>query len=75
VLRNAVKAGAGEDGWAALGGVGNHLSNQGSFDCRNFGFSKLSGLFNAIDYFEVQVESRESGTLYSVRKRPKKLAA
>jgi uncharacterized LabA/DUF88 family protein len=75
MLRNAVAAGAGEDGWAALGGVGNHLSNQGSFDCRNYGFSKLSGLFNAIDCFEVQVGSNGSGTVCSVRKRPKKIAA
>lgn len=75
MLRGAVAAKLGEDGWAALGEVGNHLSNQGSFDHRNYGFSKLSGLFKAIDCFEVQVGSNGSGTLCSVRKRPKKIAA
>ena len=73
MLRNAVDAGAGEDGWAALGGVGNHLSNQGSFDHRNYGFEKLNGLFNAIDCFEMRRESNGSGgTLCSVRKRLKR---
>lgn len=75
MLSNAVETIAGEDGWAALGGVGNLLSNQGSFDHRNYGFSKLSGLFKAIDCFEVQVGSNGSGTVCSVRKRPKKNAA
>jgi hypothetical protein len=66
----------GDDGWAALGAVGNHNVNQGSFDCRNYGFNKLSGLFNAVECFEVQVGSNDSGgTLCSVRKRPKKIAA
>ncbi|MDP1587498.1 MAG: NYN domain-containing protein [Prosthecobacter sp.] len=75
MLRSAVEASAGEDGWAALGGVGNHISNQGSFDRRNYGFAKLSDLFNAIDCFEVRRVSNGSGTLCSVRKRPKKVAA
>lgn len=75
MLRSAVSAHAGDEGWAPLGGVGNHLSNQGSFDHRNYGFSKLSGLFKAIDFFEVQVGSNGSGTLCSVRNRPKKCAA
>lgn len=76
MLRNAVAAHAGDEGWAPLGGVGNHLSNQGSFDHRNHGFGKLSDLFIAIDCFEVRRESNGSGgTLCSVRKRPKKCAA
>jgi uncharacterized LabA/DUF88 family protein len=72
MLRNAVTAHAGDEGWAPLGGVGNHLSNQGSFDQRNYGFEKLSELFNATDCFEVRRESNGSGTICSVRKRPKK---
>lgn len=31
-LQNAVKAQAGDEGWAKLGAVGSHISNQGSFD-------------------------------------------
>ncbi len=74
LLRNAVAANLGEDGWAALGGVGSHISNQGSFDCRNYNFAKLSDLFNAIDCFELRKVTNGSGTLCSVRKRPKKSA-
>lgn len=53
LLRTAVEATANEDGWAKLGAVGSHISNQGSFDSRNYGFGKLSDLFKAIDFFEV----------------------
>lgn len=75
MLRNAVEANVGDDGWSALGGVGPHLSNQGSFDSRNHGFSKLSDLFNAIDCFEVRrINNGSGGTLCSVRRRPKKNA-
>jgi hypothetical protein len=65
----------GDNGWAALGAVGNQIVNQGSFDCRNYGFSKLSELFTAIDCFEVRREGNGSGTVCSVRRRPKKMAA
>jgi uncharacterized LabA/DUF88 family protein len=42
LLRNAIAATAGDDGWAALSGVGAHIGNQVSFDSRNYGYSKLS---------------------------------
>jgi hypothetical protein len=53
LLRSAVEAVGDEDGWAPLGLVGSHISNQGSFDQRNYGFRKLSDLLKAIDVFEV----------------------
>jgi uncharacterized protein (TIGR00288 family) len=52
-LRSAIDAAA-DDGWAPLGPVGGHLGNQGPFDHRTYGFSKLSDLFAAIDLFEVE---------------------
>ncbi|MFT3782423.1 MAG: NYN domain-containing protein [Nibricoccus sp.] len=48
MLRSAIEANDDEEGWAQLGAIGNHLSNQGPFDSRNYGFSKLSGLFAAL---------------------------
>ncbi|RKX34104.1 MAG: hypothetical protein DRP71_08245 [Verrucomicrobia bacterium] len=69
VLRNAVETAADEDGWARLGPVGSHISNQGSFDSRNYGFSKLSDLFSAIDLFEVEKSKKANVTVYSVRNR------
>lgn len=68
-LRNAVKAVEGEDGWASLGVVGSHLQNQGSFDPRNYGFAKLSGLFAAIDLFEVRKTKTANVTTYWVRSK------
>ena len=69
VLRNAVDAAADEDGWAKLGPVGSHISNQGSFDPRNYGFSKLRDLFSAIDLFEVEKTKKNNVTVYAVRNR------
>jgi uncharacterized LabA/DUF88 family protein len=67
LLRNAVEAVEGEDGWAALGRVGAHIQNQGSFDSRNYGFAKLSGLFAAIDRFEMKKTQNANVTTYWVR--------
>lgn len=53
-LRNAVDAAQGDDGWSRLGAVGSHISNQGSFDSRNYGYRKLSDLIEATGLFEVQ---------------------
>ena len=58
-LRNAVRAAAGEDGWAHLGPVGSHIANQGPFDHRTYGFDRLSDLFSAIDLFEIRKGSRD----------------
>jgi uncharacterized protein (TIGR00288 family) len=57
LLRRAVDRAADEDGWARVGTVGNHISNQSSFDPRNYGYAKLSRLLEASGLFEV----RDSG--------------
>ena len=69
ILRNAVDAAQGDDGWSHLGAVGSHISNQGSFDSRNYGYRKLSDLIEASGLFEVQ----KNGQSLSVR--AKKAAA
>ncbi len=69
ILRNAVDAAQGDDGWSHLGAVGSHISNQGSFDSRNYGYRKLSDLIEATGLFEVQ----KNGQSLSVR--AKKAAA
>jgi len=69
ILRKAIESCEDEDGWAPLGPVGSHISNQGSFDPRNYGFSKLSDLFNAIDLFEVRKTRRGAVTTVWVRDR------
>lgn len=68
VLRTAVESAEDDDGWAQLGPVGSHISNQIPFDQRNYGFSKLSDLFSAIDLFEVKkVKNPNGGTSTFVR--------
>ncbi len=70
-LRNAIASCADEEGWAPLGPVGNHLSNQSSIDHRTFGFAKLSGLLGAIDLFELEKLSNGKQVIYRVRQKPK----
>ena len=64
LLRQAIEATEEDDGWAALGPVGSHISNKTSFDTRNYGFKNLSSLFKAIDLFELK---RGPGNSYMVR--------
>jgi uncharacterized LabA/DUF88 family protein len=57
-----------ESDWANLGQIGSHLVKQApEFDSRNYGYSKLSGLIEAIGRFEV---SRKDKHLL-VRRKPK----
>ncbi len=53
LLRNAVESAAGEDGWSALGAVGQQIGNQASFDPRNYGYRKLLDLIEATQLFEL----------------------
>jgi len=69
LLRQAIEATEDDDGWAALGPVGSHISNKTSFDTRNYGFKNLSGLFKATDLFELK---RGPGNSYLVRDVRKK---
>ncbi|WP_394389216.1 NYN domain-containing protein [Shewanella woodyi] len=73
LLRQAIEAVEEDDGWAMLGPIGSHISNQASFDQRNYGFKKLSDLFAAIDLFETKVTNN---TVIWVRdkKRSKQIA-
>jgi uncharacterized protein (TIGR00288 family) len=64
LLRQAIEATEDDEGWADLGPVGSNISNQTSFDCRNYGFRNLSSLFDAVDLFELK---RGQGNSYMVR--------
>ena len=58
LLRKSVEAAADDAGWAGLGAVGQHISKQASFDSRNYGYAKLSGLFQAIGLFDVRTHGK-----------------
>lgn len=69
LLRQAIAATEEDNGWAALGPVGAHISNKTSFDTRNYGYKNLSSLFKAIDLFELK---RGTDNSYLVRDNRKK---
>ena len=55
LLKQSVTDAADEDGWAFLGDVGSLIiKKQPNFDSRNFGFEKLTKLFNSLDQFEIE---------------------
>ena len=59
-LKNTINDAADEDGWAFMGDVGSLiLKKHPNFDPRNYGFEKLTLLFNSLNNFEI--ESRDSG--------------
>ncbi|QDT03774.1 NYN domain protein [Rubripirellula lacrimiformis] len=68
-LRTAVKEAADEDGWAALGPVGAHISNQSPFNHRTYGFPKLSDMFEEIDLFDVKKSTQAGQASVRVRLR------
>jgi len=71
LLRSAISSTLDDDGWSNLGQLGGHISNQASFDPRNYGYAKLSSLFEAIDLFEIQ---RRNNVVY-VRSKQKNSAS
>lgn len=62
VLRGAVEAAAGDDGWAVLSGAGSAAKRQAPIDPRNYGASNFPKLFEATGLFEiVRVDGRDGG--------------
>lgn len=55
-----------EEGFAQMGEVGSLAGNRSSFDVRNYGFKRLSDLFQAMDQFKVE---RRENTLFVKRLR------
>ena len=70
-LRSAVEMVADDTGWASLGPVGSQINNQGPFDHRTYGFSKLSDLFAAIDLFEIKTTQDANQQHMQVRLKQK----
>lgn len=69
LLRNAVSDCCDEEGWAALNRVGQIVSNQSSFDSRNYGYAKLGDLVRAIDIFETKPSENRSQLLVKNKRK------
>lgn len=54
LIRDAISGTENEEGWAKLSKVAAHISNHASFDARNYGYSHLSDLIEAIGLFELR---------------------
>jgi hypothetical protein len=54
LIRDAVSGAENDDGWARLSKSGVHISNQASFDSRNYCYSRLSGFIEVIGTFELR---------------------
>ena len=67
LLRNAVEAAKGENGWARVGAVGQQIGNQASFDSRNYGYSTLTKLLKATELFLLDKEGTSEVSVRDVR--------
>jgi uncharacterized protein (TIGR00288 family) len=56
LLRGAVQRAADDDGWAKVSLLGRQISNQSSFDSRNYGYATLTKLLNAAELFDFRNE-------------------
>jgi len=73
VLRGAVEATAGDDGWAPLDAAGSAARRQAPIDPRNYGARNFPKLFEAVGLFEI-VKAEETGQSYVADKRNKERA-
>jgi uncharacterized LabA/DUF88 family protein len=53
LLRSAIQATKGEDGWSNLGAITTHIANRGSFTPKNYGYRALKPLIVATELFEM----------------------
>jgi uncharacterized LabA/DUF88 family protein len=73
LLRNAVEHSAGEDGWAYLGHVGQHIAKQApEFDPRNYRYKKLGDLVRVSQLFEIDERRSPDSPGISVYVRDKR---
>lgn len=52
VLRSAVHAMKGEDGWSSMTAIGQHIRNNSSLSSKNYGYARWSDLMRATEYFD-----------------------
>jgi len=69
LIRDAISGTENDEGWARFSKVGTHISNQDSFDFRNYGNSRIRRLIEAIGLFELRRD--EKNDLKFVRLRAK----
>src|SRR5690625_6636808 len=62
LVRNAIEASSDDSGWAHLAPVGSYIAKQSpGFDPRNYGYTKLGELLQAMKLFEFEERPTGSG--------------
>ncbi len=74
LLRGAVEATSDDAGWANISAVGAHISNQSSFDSRNYGYQKLSTLIETTELFEIDKQKHTDHGSFDIYIRDKRFA-
>lgn len=74
VLRGAVEATAGDDGWAPLDAAGSAARRQAPIDPRNYGARNFPKLFEAVGLFDI-VKAEETGQSYISDRRNRERTA
>jgi uncharacterized LabA/DUF88 family protein len=72
LIGNAIDSAQEEDGWSNLAKIGKNISNQASFDPRNYGFKRLSDLIRSIDLFEFEFRNKNSELFIRDRRKTRR---
>lgn len=71
-IRTIVDETSDDDGWAALGDVGNILNKRyPDFDVRNYGYKKLTPFINSLKVFEIRCSRSKDGNVRLIFVREK----
>lgn len=54
-LRSAVDAMAGDEGWASIASVGQHVANSAKLSSKSYGYARWPDLIRATEYFEEKI--------------------
>lgn len=73
LIKIAVDSAQEEDGWSNLAKIGKNISNQASFDPRNYGYKRLSDLIRSIDLFEIEFRNNNSELYIRDRRKARPL--
>jgi uncharacterized LabA/DUF88 family protein len=65
LLRGAIEATKGDDGWSNLGAITTHIANRGSFTPKNYGYKTLKPLIVATELFEMHPKGNHVRSLPS----------
>ncbi len=72
IIRDGISNNENKEGWASLSRVGQHISNYDSFDSRNYGYSTLSDLIEAIGLFQLKRDSNKNYIIKNCRSNQNK---